>query len=65
MPVPLPKTDCPLGFLRYLTAEICDGILALSDPDITDAEIEAALEHVHKFCGELWMWTNDIRKGRH
>jgi hypothetical protein len=62
--LPLPESDDPLGFLRYLGAEICQALLDLSDPDISKAEAEAALDRLHGFSGEMWLWTTDIRNGR-
>jgi hypothetical protein len=64
MTVPIPTSDDPAGFLRWLGAEICEGLIAMSNPDASEAELIAAIEHVHAFAGELWLWTQDIRNSR-
>jgi len=64
MPVPLPENDDPLGFLRYLGAEICQALNDMSDPDANEEQLEDACDRLHEFAGELWLWTTDVRKGR-
>lgn len=63
MPVPLPETDDPLGFLHYLAAEICEALTEMSDPDANTAQLEAACDRLHLFATELCLMTVDVRKG--
>jgi hypothetical protein len=64
MPVPLPETDDPYGFLRYLAAEICEALIDMSAPNATDAQIEDACDRLHLYATELRLMTVDVRKGR-
>jgi hypothetical protein len=64
MSVPLPKTDHPLDFLRYLTAQICDAVIELSDSNTSTAQAEDACGQLHFFATELCLMTVDVRKGR-
>jgi len=64
MPVPLPETDDPLGFLRYLADEICQALIDMSDPEATKAQLEDACDRLHFFATELSLLTVDVRKGR-
>jgi hypothetical protein len=63
MPVPLPETDDPLGFLRYLGAQICQALIDMSDPEASEAQLEGACDRLHFFATELSLLTVDIRKG--
>ncbi len=64
MPVPLPETDDPYGFLRYLAAEICEALIDMSTPNVSDAQLEDACDRLHFFATELCLMTVDVRKGR-
>jgi hypothetical protein len=64
MSVPIPESDDPLGFLRYLGAEICQALIDLSDADASVEQLEDACDRLHEFAGELWLWTTDVRRGR-
>lgn len=63
MPVPLPETDDPFGFMRYLGAEICQALIDMADPDASEAQLEDACDRLHCFATELSLLTVDIRKG--
>lgn len=63
MPVPLPETNDPLGFLRYLAAQICEAVLDMSDLDASTAELEDACDRLHFFATELCLMTVDVRTG--
>lgn len=63
MPVPLPETDDPLGFLRYLAGEICQAVIDMSDATATKAQLEDACDRLHYFATELCLLTVDVRKG--
>jgi hypothetical protein len=64
MPVPLPETDNPYGFLRYLALEICEALIDISAPDASDSQIEDACDRLHFFATELCLMTVDVRNGR-
>jgi hypothetical protein len=64
MPVPLPETDDPYGFLRYLADQICQALIDISEPDATKAQLEDACDRLHFFATELCLMTVDVRKGR-
>ena len=63
MSVPLPKTDDPYGFLRYLADEICQALIDMSAPNATTAQMEDACDRLHLFATELCLMTVDVRKG--
>lgn len=64
MPAPLPEPDDPYGFLRYLADQICQALIDMSDPGITEAQLDDACDRLHFFATELSLMTIDVRKGR-
>jgi hypothetical protein len=64
MPVPLLETDDPYGFLRYLADQICQALIDMAAPNVTEAQLEDACDRLHLFATELCLMTVDVRKGR-
>lgn len=64
MSVPLPEPDDPYGFLRYLADQICQALIDMSDPSVTEAQLDDACDRLHFFATELSLMTIDVRNGR-
>lgn len=45
MSLPLPEADDPLGFLRYLAGQICEALIDMSDPAITESQLQKSDTH--------------------
>lgn len=51
------------GYLRFLAAEICDELIAMT-PDANADAVHAGLDRVHELSEEMWRLTTDMRAPR-